>query len=50
MNSWEDWYKELLSLAVSVKIQSIIKKCESMYKEYYESGKTPEEAYFEEWG
>ncbi|WPJ20616.1 hypothetical protein vBPFY1MI_133 [Pseudomonas phage vB_PF_Y1-MI] len=45
-----DWFEEVVSYAETSRQEELIRNGHFMYEDYYEQGKTPQEAYEEEWG
>lgn len=46
---WEDWFKEVQSYANHDNVVDIIFELRSLYREYYDEGLTPQEAFDLEW-
>lgn len=47
--SWDTWWWEVRYLAPTDGIQSVIEKCESIYRDYYAKGLSPLQAFELEW-
>ncbi|ATW58340.1 hypothetical protein CNR37_00133 [Pseudomonas phage ventosus] len=50
MDSWEDWFEEVISYAETERQEELIRRGYFMYENYFEQGMTPHEAFQEEWG
>ena len=48
--NFPDWYIQLFELTDGPTIKLSMIRCKSIYLEYYEEGKTPQQAFEEEWG
>lgn len=44
--SFEEWWQELLELAPTDRSIGVIERCRNLYYEAWESGDSPEDAYY----
>jgi len=49
-NNFEQFFSVCLSMASGIKQKTAMLKCKNLYEEYYDEGKSPEQAMLEEWG